>query len=180
MLIENPLNESSLAFPVLECFHIIGFVCGVGTIALVNFRLLGVGLTRKSAAQLWNETLPWTLAGLSLAIFSGLLLFSIDPDAYYLNRAFRLKMVYLVLAIVFYYTAVYRAVSSDSAGRRRMVACVSFGLWALVLFSGIFIGFVDSTQTYVYPIVLSLHIVGLAFFGGMIVVTDLRLLGVGM
>jgi hypothetical protein len=106
MLIENPLNESSLAFPTLECFHIIGFVCGVGTIALVNFRLLGVGLTRKSAAQLWSETMPWTLAGLSLAIFSGLLLFSIDPDAYYVNRAFVLKMIYLVLAVVFYYTAV--------------------------------------------------------------------------
>ena len=142
MLIENPLNESSLTFPVLECFHILGFVCGVGTIALVNFRLLRVGLNRKSAAQLWSETMPWTLAGLSLAIFSGLLLFSIDPDAYYVNRAFVLKMIYLVLAIVFYYTAVYKAVSSASAGRRRIVACISLGLWALVLFSGIFIGFI--------------------------------------
>ena len=180
MLIENPLNESSLAFPILECFHIIGFVCGVGTIALVNFRLLGVGLTRKSAAQLWSETMLWTLAGLSLAIFSGLMLFTIDPDAYYLNRAFRLKMVYLVLAIVFYYTAVYKAVSWASAVTRPLIACVSLGLWALVLFSGIFIGFIDSTQAYAYPVLLSLHVAALAFFGGMIVVTDLRLLGVGM
>jgi hypothetical protein len=180
MLIENPLNESSLAFPILECFHIIGFVCGVGTIALVNFRLLGVGLTRKSAAQLWSETMPWTLAGLSLAIFSGLLLFTIDPDAYYLNRAFRLKMIYLVIAIVFYYTAVYRAVSWVAEGKKRMVACLSLGLWALVLFGGIFIGFIDSTQAYAYPVILSLHMVALAFLGGMIVVTDLRLLGLGM
>jgi hypothetical protein len=180
MLIENPFNESSLAFPLLECFHIIGFVCGAGTIALVNLRLLGVGLTRKSAAQLWSETMPWTLAGLSLAIFSGLLLFSIDPDAYYHNRAFLLKMVYLVLAIVFYYTAVYKAVSWASQGKRRMVACVSLGLWALVLFSGIFISFVDSTQAYAYPVILSLHMVALAFLGGMVVVTDLRLLGLGM
>ncbi len=180
MLIENPLNESSLAFPILECFHIIGFVCGAGTIALVNFRLLGVGLIRKSAAQLWSETMPWTLAGLSFAIFSGLLLFSIDPDAYSLNRAFRLKMLYLALAIVFYYTAVYKAVSSASAGRQRMAACVSLGLWALVLFGGIFIGFIDSTPAYAYPVVLSLHMVALAFFGGMIVVTDLRLLGIAL
>src|SRR5580658_8830411 len=122
MLIQNPLNESSLAFPILECVHIIGFVCGVGTIALVNFRLLGVGLIRRSAAELWSETMPWTLAGLTLVIFSGLLLFSIDPDAYYLNRAFLLKMVCLVPAITFYYTAVYKAVSSTSAVKRRMVA----------------------------------------------------------
>lgn len=31
-----------------------------------------------------------------------------------------------------------------------------------------------------YPIVMSLHMVGIAFFGGMILMTDLRLLGVAM
>jgi hypothetical protein len=146
MLIENPLNESSLAFPILECVHILGFVCGVGTIALVDFRLLGVGLTQKSAAQLWSETMPWTLSSLSLAIFSGLLLFSIDPDVYYLNYAFLLKMFSLVLAILFYYTRVHKAaVSGAFAGKSPVVACISLGLWALVLFGGIFIGFIDST-----------------------------------
>jgi len=139
MLIENPLNDSSLAFPILECFHIAGFVCGVGTIALVNLRLLGVGLTQKSAAQLWRDTMPWTLGGLSLVIFSGLLLFSTDPDMYYLNYAFLLKIAFLLLAIGFYYTAVHRAVA---AGKGRVVACVSLALWALVFFGGIFIGFV--------------------------------------
>jgi len=142
MLIENPLNESSLAFPVLECFHIAGFVCGVGTITLVNFRLLGVGLTGKSAAQLWSDTMPWTLSGLALAIFSGLLLFSIDPDAYYLNEAFVVKMFCLVVAILFYYTAIQRAATTAvTSGASRMAACISLGLWALVLFGAIFIEF---------------------------------------
>jgi hypothetical protein len=146
MLIENPLNQSSLVFPILECLHIVGFVCGVGTIALVNLRLLGVGLTQKSAAQLWSETMPWALGGLCLVIFSGLLLFSIDPDMYYLNYAFLLKMASLVLALLFYYTAVNRAVASGTPGRRgRIVACISLGLWTLVLFGGIFIEFNSST-----------------------------------
>jgi len=33
---------------------------------------------------------------------------------------------------------------------------------------------------YVYPVILSLHMVAIAFFGGMILMTDLRLLGVTM
>ena len=43
-------------------------------------------------------------------------------------------------------------------------------------------GFFSSIResTYAYPLILSLHILALAFFGGMIVVTDLRLLGLGM
>src|SRR5580658_1395697 len=35
-------------------------------------------------------------------------------------------------------------------------------------------------SAYVYPIVLSLHMVGIALFGGMILMTDLRLLGWAM
>lgn len=149
MLIENPLNESSLAFPLLECFHIAGFVCGIGTAALVSLRLVGVGLIENSAAKLWSEVMPWTLGGLSLAIFSGLLLFSIDPDLYFKNDAFRFKMLFLVLAVGFYYTAVRKTASSaslkSSGGKGPVVACVSIGLWALVLLGGIFIEFIDST-----------------------------------
>jgi hypothetical protein len=35
-------------------------------------------------------------------------------------------------------------------------------------------------SAYVYPIVLALHMVGIAFFGGMVLMTDMRLLGWGM
>jgi hypothetical protein len=145
-VIENPLNESSLAFPILECLHIVGFVCGVGTIALVNFRLLGVGLTQKSAARLWTDTMPWTLGGLSLAIVSGLLLFSIDPDEYYLNYVFLFKLCALVLAILFYHTIVRKvAASGGPPGKSRIVAYTSLALWTLVLFGGTCIGFIGAT-----------------------------------
>jgi hypothetical protein len=141
-LIANPLNESSFAFPILECFHIAGFVCGVGMIALLNLRLLGLGLTHKSSAQLWRDTAPWTLGGLSLVIFSGLLIFSIDPELYFVNHAFRLKMSALILAIVFYYTIIRRAAAADApTGWSRVAACLSLGLWALVPLGGIFIGY---------------------------------------
>src|ERR1035438_2200831 len=181
MLLENPLNESSLAFPILECCHIAGFICGVGTAALVDFRLLGVGLTRKSTGELWRDTMPWTLAGLTLAISSGLLLFSINPDTYYLNHAFLLKMLFLALAIVCHYTVVRQAAATGTGeAKNRIVACVSLCLWTVVLFGGVFIGFNNAISVGAYPVILSLHMVALALFGGMIVVTDLRLLGLGM
>jgi hypothetical protein len=139
MLIVNPLNESSLAFPLLVCLHIAGFFCGAGTIALVDFRLLGIGLTGKSAAQLWSDTLPWALAGLSLVIFSGLLLFSVNPDTYYTNHVFVAKMSALLLAIVFQYTAVYKAAKTASA-LSPVAGAISLILWSAVLLGGVFIG----------------------------------------
>ena len=146
MLIENPLNESALSFPILECIHIVGFAFSVGTIALVDFRLLGWGMTRETPAKLVKDTALWTLGGLIVMIFSGLLLFSSDPDNYYLNWAFDLKMFFLLLAIVFHYTIRRKTALSDkSPGGARLVACVSLGLWSCVIFGGIFIGFLNST-----------------------------------
>lgn len=137
----NPLNESPLAFPVLESLHILGFICGAGSMALVSFRLLGAGLTGKSAGQLWRETLPWTWAGLTLAISAGLLLFSINPDVYASNYTFVAKMAVLFLAIIFYYTIVRRAALGGGTGAAVKIAGgLSLALWTLVVAGGIFIG----------------------------------------
>jgi hypothetical protein len=100
-------------------------------------------MRRESPAQLAKDTWLWTLGGLVLMLFSGLLLFSSDPDMYYLNWAFLIKMVFFVSAVVFHYTVHRRAVSSDiPPGNGKIVACVSLLLWCGVIFGGIFIGFI--------------------------------------
>src|SRR6266478_1481578 len=146
MLIENPLNASEYSFPVLECFHIVGFALSVGTIAIVDFRLLGLGMNRETPSELQKDTWLWTLGGLLLMIFSGLLLFSSDPDNYYLNIAFDLKMFFLLLAIIFNYT-IHRkvALAANTPGSGKVVASVSLALWMCVVFGGIFIGFLNPT-----------------------------------
>jgi len=143
MLIQNPLNEYALAYPLLECVHLGAMTLGVGAAMLVNFRLLGVVMPQKAAAELWRGGMLWTLCGLTLAIVSGLFLFSIDPGAYSINQAFRFKIAALVLAIVFHFTLVRRAaLSAFSKAASLTVGGVSLGLWTLVPFGGIFIGFV--------------------------------------
>jgi len=140
---ENPLNESPFTFPFLECFHILGFAMTLGTIALVDFRLLGFGLLRQNAADLAKALAPWTLFGLVAVLLSGPLLFSSDPDMYYLNFAFQIKMVLLLLAIVFHYTIRRKLLRGDlSPGLNGLVACISLALWTSVIFGGIFIAFV--------------------------------------
>jgi len=43
-----------------------------------------------------------------------------------------------------------------------------------------FFTYLRGSPSYLYPVILSLHMVALALFGGMVVMTDLRLLGWGM
>jgi hypothetical protein len=143
VLIANPLNSSALAFPILECFHIVGFAFSIGTIAIVDFSLLGITMRGQSPAQLAKDAWLWTLGGLVVMLFSGLLLFSSDPDMYYLNWAFLIKMVFFVSAVIFNYTIHRKAVSSETPPPGgKLVACVSLFLWTGVIFGGIFIGFI--------------------------------------
>lgn len=140
MLVENPLSTSPSAYPVLECFHIAGFALAIGMTALVDFRLLGFDLLGQSPAQITRAFQWWTLGGLIIAVFSGLLIFSTDPDMYYLNWAFLLKMAFLVTAIIFNYTIHRQSVSGRYPNHAaRLIAVVSLLLWTSVIFGGIFI-----------------------------------------
>ncbi|HTC37200.1 MAG TPA: DUF6644 family protein [Bryobacteraceae bacterium] len=143
MWIENPLSTSPAAFPILECIHIAGFALSIGMTALVDFRLLGFGLQKQTPAEIARAFDWWMLGGLIVALFSGLLLFSTDPDMYYLNWSFLIKMTCLLLAIAFNYTVHRRALTSRiSPAVGRLVACISLALWISVIFGGIFIAVV--------------------------------------
>jgi len=144
MFLENPLNESALAFPILECIHIVGFALSVGTIAIVDFRLLGWGMQKQTPAELNKDTWVWTMIGIIVMILSGLLLYSSDPDMYYLNVAFLFKMTMLLLAILFHYTIHLEAANAKvPPPRAKLIAYTSLGLWGAVVFGGIFIAFVN-------------------------------------
>jgi hypothetical protein len=148
LAIVNPLNENALSFPILECIHILAFALSIGTIAIVDFRLLDIGMKHQTPAELLKDTAAWTLVGLVIMIFSGLLLFSSDPDMYYLNWAFLIKIACLLAAIVFNYTIHRKAAQSEEPpANRKLVACVSLGLWGSVVFGGIFIAFINPGLT---------------------------------
>jgi hypothetical protein len=143
MFIENPLDSSELIFPTLEVCHILGFTVTLGTIALLDFRVLGLAMRRQAIPDLARDLAPWTLAGLITVLLSGPMLFSSDPDMYYLNRSFQFKMVCLLAAIIFNYTVHRKMVRSDKPGASaKLLASISLLLWAGVIGGGIFIGFV--------------------------------------
>lgn len=138
----NPLNNNEWAFPLFECIHIAMFAMSVGTIALVDFRLLGVTLRKYPAAQLVKATSLWTLIGLVVVITSGMVIATTDPLAYYYNPAFRYKMLMLLLAILYNYT-IHRkvAMSQAPAAVNAVVGGVSLLMWMSVVFLGIFYAF---------------------------------------
>jgi hypothetical protein len=134
----NPLNSNEWSFPLTECFHVASMALCIGTIALVDLRLLGVGLRDQTAAQLVRDTEFWTIGGFSIVITSGLLIFSSDPLKYLHSGPFQLKM-----ALLLYNYTLHRKVahSSPPSGLRFVTAGVSLLLWGAQVFSAIFVAF---------------------------------------
>ncbi len=138
----NPLNSNEWAFPLTECFHITSFALSIGTIVLVDLRMLGLALKNHTAAQLTKDTGIWTFAGLVIVILSGLLIFSSDPIHYLYNSAFRFKVTMLLLAIIFNYTIHRKVALSGSPGASKAVGALSLLMWVSVVYGGLWIAFV--------------------------------------
>lgn len=147
MLLQNSiadtLNNTEWLFALAECVHIGGFAVAVGSIALVDFRMLNLGLRQATTPQVLKYTEPWTLAALVFVLFSGLALFLSQVSIYLTNQVFPFKMYTLVAALIYNFT-IHRKVAtlkSPTAFLSKLVAVLSLLLWILIVFGGIFTGF---------------------------------------
>lgn len=138
----NPLNNNEWSFPLLECIHILGFTLSIGTIAIVDLRMLGLALQRHSSRELAKALAPWTLVGLAVMLISGPLIFSSDPNMYLHNISFRFKMGALLTAILYHYTLHrWAALREPAPVAGKFVAGLSLALWVSVVAGGLFIAF---------------------------------------
>lgn len=138
----NFLNVHEWAYGLTEVAHILSLAIGLGFIALVDLRLLGVGVQKASPERLWRATSIVSLMGLIVAVTSGLMIFSTDPVRYFGHPTMRFKLVLVVVALAFNYTLHSRVVRGNyppivGGG----VAVLSLMMWVAVVFSGIFYAF---------------------------------------
>jgi hypothetical protein len=149
MLLQNTLvdtlNDTEWAFPLAECIHIGGFAIAVGSIALVDFRMLNLGLRQETAAKILRYTELWTVGALIFVIFSGFMLYISQTEVYRVNPIFPIKMYVLLAALIYNFT-IHRRVAimeNPPAAVAKLVACISLLLWVAVVFGGIFTGFLE-------------------------------------
>jgi hypothetical protein len=139
----NPLNNNEWSFPLLEIIHIVGFAIAIGTIFMVDLRLIGIGMRRRLPSQWSKDLAPWTLGGLAAVLISGPLIWTSDPNMYLNNTGFQFKMAALLVALVYQYT-IHRkvALADPSPGLGALTGVVSVALWVSVITGGILIAFV--------------------------------------
>jgi hypothetical protein len=147
MLLQNAvadaLNQTEWAFALAECVHIGGFAVAIGSIVLVDFRMLNLGLRHETNARILRYTELWTVIALVFVVFSGFALFLSQTDIYLTNLIFPFKMYVLLAALVYNFTVHRKVATIENPPpiMSKLVAIVSLLLWVSVVFGGILTGF---------------------------------------
>jgi hypothetical protein len=92
------ISENEILFPWIEAVHVLAITLVVGTISIVDLRLLGLASRDRAAGQFMSEVLPWTWGAFAVALLTGSLMFSSNATTYAHNFYFQGKMIFLALA----------------------------------------------------------------------------------
>jgi hypothetical protein len=143
------IAESTWAFPTLETLHVIFFVVVLGTILVVDLRMIGATSNRFAITKAAKDTLPWTWGAFILAGITGSLIFVSKASSYMANPWFIAKMVTMALAglnMLYFHFVTWKSVDQwdkgvATPGAVKAAGYISLVLWVGVVFFGRAIGF---------------------------------------
>jgi hypothetical protein len=137
---------ASWGFPFFESIHVVASTFVVGSILMVDLRLLGLAARRYSASRIITEVVPWTIGAFVLSAVAGAGMFITQANRYMDNRAFQVML--LVLAIInmaVFHRRTARSIAQwDTAAvttpAARFAGGCSLLVWISVMLAGRWIG----------------------------------------
>jgi hypothetical protein len=143
------VRESAWLFPTLETVHVISIALVVGTVMIVDLRLLYITSRGRAASELIKEVLPWTWVAFASAAISGALMFVSAAVKYAHNAPFQLKMLLLWVAwinMMVFHRHTYARIAQWDHGPKIPIAAklaggISLTVWIAVVVMGRWIGF---------------------------------------
>jgi hypothetical protein len=147
--VATEIREGESWFPWIESIHVLAITLVVGSISIVDLRLLGWASLERAVSRVTGSVLPCTWVAFAVAAVSGALLFSSNAMTYAHNTWFLIKFGFLALAginmLVFQF-GVYGGVAGwDSATTpppaARVAGALSLLFWVGVITCGRWVGF---------------------------------------
>jgi hypothetical protein len=143
------IRENGTLFPWIESVHVLSITLVVGSISIVDLRLLGIASKSRAVSRLTGEVLPFTWVVFVLAAITGGLLFSSNAVKYAHNTFFLCKMSLLVVAflnMMVFHVITSRGIehwdeSPHPPVRAKLAGGVSLALWIAIIVCGRWIGF---------------------------------------
>ena len=148
-------NDYDWLWPACEVIHFVGMAMLIGTIGILDLRILGIG--KGLPIRALEALVPIGVAGFIMNSITGVLFVVGNPTggpiAYLDNLAFQIKVLLMLIAginlFAFYFTVISRAAESieatgDADASAKAVAATSLVLWFGVILFGRLIMYNDT------------------------------------
>ena len=111
----------------------------IGSIAIVDLRVMGVAAKKRSVTELADQLFPWAWTGMALAIVSGFFMFTTAAGDWAPDPVFHVKLAMIIASIVFA-IIVQKGVPKWAAAPEiptsaKIIALISLLLWIATILS---------------------------------------------
>jgi hypothetical protein len=149
--VADTIGQSAYLFPLLESLHVLSITVMMGTIALVDLRLVGLINRERPVSQVLREVLPFTIGAFISSVITGTLLFASHAVQYMSNGPFVAKMALMLVAgvnILIFHGVTQRTMQQWELGKPPLRAVIagstSLILWVAIVACGRWIGFTSA------------------------------------
>ncbi len=133
------LGSTGWMYVTVSVAHYLGIFWCVGSVALVDLRVMGLAARKRNAGELAKQLFPWAWIAFTLAIVSGFLMFATDAGDWAPSRVFHVKLALITTSVVFA-LIVQREVPKWSQSPEipkvaKIIALISLVLWIITILS---------------------------------------------
>ena len=148
------IHERPWAFTAHEDIHVVAISLVIGTIMLVDLRLLGFASTKRPFVEFARGILPVTWFGFAIAALTGSLMFITRATDYYVSATFLIKMLLIAVAginMLIFELGTVRGVQDWNVNptpprSARLAGGISLACWVAVVIFGRWTGFIVLPQ----------------------------------
>lgn len=149
-IISQVINDISWIIPAIQTIHIAGIAVLMGSMLMLDLRILNLAGTKQAMSGYAGRFLPWIWYTLPVLLLTGVVMIISDPTRELMNRAFQTKMGLVIAAIVV--TIIfdrgigkapnYWESSNGRASIAKILAIGSILLWCCIVFAGRWIAYI--------------------------------------
>jgi hypothetical protein len=136
MPMSQAIASSSWLAAVFNLGHLLALVVFVGSVLIVDLRLLGAGVTAQPVARLARDARPWMMGAYLALLITGIPQMTTYAMKQYYSPFFWFKMEVMVVAVIFTLTVRQKITQADEARVGpvwgKLVGFTSIALWTAI------------------------------------------------
>jgi hypothetical protein len=133
------MGSTGWMYSTISVTHYVTMFWCIGSMALVDLRVMGLAARNRSVGEIAHQLLPWAWIGFALAMISGFLMFATDAGDWAPSSYFHIKLTLIALSVVFAIVVQKSAPkwskAPETPSAAKIIALLSLLLWIATILS---------------------------------------------